>query len=969
MEQLFYFADNVSRDALQLIINGVWIGVLLTSMTALALRYLLKTDAATRYVIHWGLLIVLVVCPLLTGLPRLSALADLNSSTQTVAEESAGDSDALTLPTLESDKSSHAGPLNVLDLYPAETTAPDSSFFDNAYGVVARHQHDRSREEASSPSLAGILLGTAPILFLLVVSGGAVFMLSRLGYSLYRLFQMKLGAYPLGDETAQRVISLLERIDIDRPIRVLRSDQISTPVAIGYRHPVILLPADLGDNLFGDELDTVVLHELAHLARRDDWAKLFQRLVQAVLFFHPAIWWVSRRLDLDREIACDNWVIARTGAPTRYARCLARLMEMTAFAPQPALASGAVTTNKQIFRRFESLLAQRGKTVSALSRRSLIMVATVLLAAGVMAPQLFPAVTISDGSLSYGDVTYIFASDAGTAAGPAQSAAVVVGASASPSARAYVVTPGDAGSGIVVPRAHGYQYGYVMGSPSAVSVGQIGSGLVIASHGDNGVSTYTWNDGRRKLKVRLEGDIQFNDDETDIVSLSPGGYFEIVDQRDRTHHVLEVEPDRDGNLDYTYYRDRIRRDFDDEGRAWLAKALPEILTITAINVDERVERIRRKEGVQGVIELTQMLDSDYTKRRYFEALLDSGPLTADELREVLSQVARKFESDFEKAELLITIADQADRKDFPTKAYLEAVRSLDSDFETRRSLSAVSLDGEADPAILAEAIRTAGELDSDFEKAELLISLSPEQLDDPEVNQAFVDALGSIQSDFEFRRVLQAQALNREVDDGFIEDVLRLTNRMSSDFEKAELLIFLDQRAAAGNRLALPYVEAIKGLHSDYDKRRVLETLELPDGDEVLLLRVLDIVDDISSDFDKAEYLQAVRSRYTANEKALDAYLRSLDGISSDYDRSRVLQSMVLANSLSNAAIMKVIHSTQGLSSDFEKAQVLQKLAQRCAEDKALRDYYLDAVEKISSEYERDQLYGDFYRAEKRVRE
>ena len=75
------------------------------------------------------------------------------------------------------------------------------------------------------------------------------------------------------------------------------------------------------------ELNAILLHELAHLRRWDDWTNLIQKIVGAVLFFHPAVWWIEKKLALEREMACDDLVLAKTASPRAYAECLVSLAE------------------------------------------------------------------------------------------------------------------------------------------------------------------------------------------------------------------------------------------------------------------------------------------------------------------------------------------------------------------------------------------------------------------------------------------------------------------------------------------------------------------------------------------------------------------------------------------------------------------------------------------------------------------
>jgi beta-lactamase regulating signal transducer with metallopeptidase domain len=112
-----------------------------------------------------------------------------------------------------------------------------------------------------------------------------------------------------------------------RPIRLLVSEKARVPAALGFRNPAIVLPAWTLRDLTADELRPILIHELAHLRRHDDWTNLLQKTVRAILFFHPAVWWIDARLSLEREMACDDAVVAATGNPRAYAGCLIDLIE------------------------------------------------------------------------------------------------------------------------------------------------------------------------------------------------------------------------------------------------------------------------------------------------------------------------------------------------------------------------------------------------------------------------------------------------------------------------------------------------------------------------------------------------------------------------------------------------------------------------------------------------------------------
>jgi hypothetical protein len=115
---------------------------------------------------------------------------------------------------------------------------------------------------------------------------------------------------------------------VQRRIHLGISPDITSPLAAGFAHPMVLLPLHLVEAPPAD-VHRVLHHELAHLIRHDDWTNLAQQALRAVLFFHPTVLWLSRRLTLDREIACDDHVLAASGKARDYALFLTDFARQT----------------------------------------------------------------------------------------------------------------------------------------------------------------------------------------------------------------------------------------------------------------------------------------------------------------------------------------------------------------------------------------------------------------------------------------------------------------------------------------------------------------------------------------------------------------------------------------------------------------------------------------------------------------
>ena len=148
----------------------------------------------------------------------------------------------------------------------------------------------------------------------------------------------------------------LERHGASRGIVLCVSDQVRVPTAIGLFHPRILIPSWVLRDLSATDLNQILLHELAHFSRWDDWTNFAQRLVKIVFFFHPAVWWIDRQVAVEREIACDDAVLAETRSPRAYAECLAYLAEKSFVQRTVALAQAALGKARQTSTRIAQIL-------------------------------------------------------------------------------------------------------------------------------------------------------------------------------------------------------------------------------------------------------------------------------------------------------------------------------------------------------------------------------------------------------------------------------------------------------------------------------------------------------------------------------------------------------------------------------------------------------------------------------------
>ncbi|MDR3703456.1 MAG: GWxTD domain-containing protein [Candidatus Sulfopaludibacter sp.] len=185
------------------------------------------------------------------------------------------------------------------------------------------------------------------------------------------------GTIPAPLEWQERLRSLAAQLGLRRTITLLESCLTDVPVVIGYFRPVILLPLGLLTGLSSDQVEAILIHELAHIRRYDYLVNGMQTLVAGLLFYHPAVWWVGSLMRSEREHCCDDVVVDLQGDARGYAVTLARLELSRGTVREPALAA----TGGNLMKRVHRLMQQpEGPRMAAPLLSAAVLAATATLA-------------------------------------------------------------------------------------------------------------------------------------------------------------------------------------------------------------------------------------------------------------------------------------------------------------------------------------------------------------------------------------------------------------------------------------------------------------------------------------------------------------------------------------------------------------------------------------------------------------
>ncbi len=179
--------------------------------------------------------------------------------------------------------------------------------------------------------------------------------------------------------------TLARKMGIARKVALHISRHLQVPVMIGFVRPVILLPAAMVNNLSPEQLEAILLHELAHIKRNDYLLNIFQSIVETLLFFNPFVWWISRNIRLEREHCCDDLVLASTVQPMHYAKALVALEEFRLTANPMAMA--AAHDRHHLLHRIKRIMEMKTKHLNYSQRLlALLIIVTGLVSIAWLTP-------------------------------------------------------------------------------------------------------------------------------------------------------------------------------------------------------------------------------------------------------------------------------------------------------------------------------------------------------------------------------------------------------------------------------------------------------------------------------------------------------------------------------------------------------------------------------------------------------
>jgi beta-lactamase regulating signal transducer with metallopeptidase domain len=263
-------------------------------------------------------------------------------------------------------------------------------WFSTMLAIVALPFLSRTNSvEAVASSYSQLALPSSWAIYLLVAWVAVVsVLLARLSVSLWHIAKLRRSSMVVDLTTLDPELQNIWT-ETSRRIELRTSDKVRVPAALGFFRPAVIVPAWTLEELPAEELKVILLHELAHLHRWDDWTNLAQKIVKSLFFFHPAVWWIESKLMLEREMACDDLVLAQTSNPRTYAKSLISLAERVGLGKGIALAQAALGRAHQTSQRIMQIL-DTGRPKATRVWKPALGVVTAMSAIAIMAVPYTP---------------------------------------------------------------------------------------------------------------------------------------------------------------------------------------------------------------------------------------------------------------------------------------------------------------------------------------------------------------------------------------------------------------------------------------------------------------------------------------------------------------------------------------------------------------------------------------------------
>jgi beta-lactamase regulating signal transducer with metallopeptidase domain len=861
-----------------------------------------SSSAAARHLVWTLAVISAVTLPLLTllvqrtGAPSIE-IAAWKTPAEPVVSTSIG---------LNESESARAEPTGKAASLPIESAKPEMGEATPAPSVT--HSVSGSsvvRQDIDAVGRAG-KRDWIQVVFLLWVSGAFVSLLPLL-FAFARVRLLEERARRLTASRWSEIISETPTIaHLAKRVRVIESDATAMPMTWGILKPTLLVPSSSAR--WSDwQCRHILLHELAHVERRDCLTQLVAQLACGVYWFNPLIWVAAHRMRIERELACDDRVLSAGSRASDYAANLldvARTLRAPSYTSQTAI---AMARPSQLSGRLLAVLDSK-RNRRGVTRRVATSICFAALSVALVFAVMTPAAQTAKAAVIPASIPSIVKAalfEMPRAAEPMVTTVSEPGTFAAPVTEQIRLAALPALSATEQSVSSLLLSGPKTTEPLPLIVAQDpvcwaeGEGSTNISVNDDNKSgrnpsvSVRYSRDNCSMEMRAEGRFTLRSDLSDLETIDSNGWFRIEERTGRSSRRMEIRRADNGSLDHQYWVNGDRAPYNDEARAWLGRILLAVERRTAFAAETRVPQLYRTGGLRGVLSEISLMPSAYAKSRYYGSLLDMDiRLDATTLNNVVRQVAVDLtSSDYYMSEVLSKFSNQPAANEATWRAFAEAAGRMKSDYYKSQTLKKVLTKGTLSEETVGVLLKSASGMKSDYYLSDLLKDVADKFALNAQTRPYYVDALRNIESDYYRGEVIKAIGTEGEWDAQTSRLVLASIADIKSDYYRSEALVSLIKGRHVSDWPA--FFSAASGIGSEHYKRETLiAALRQRPLNNAIAIGALGVAARMRSDNEISEVLNYVSRNYRIDDTLRPAFDKAVDAINSDYYRGSVLSSM-----------------------------------------------------------------------------
>lgn len=497
---------------------------------------------------------------------------------------------------------------------------------------------------------------------------------------------------------------------------------------------------------------------------------------------------------------------------------------------------------------------------------------------------------------------------------------------------------------------------------------------------------YKYKNSFSDYDIHVKGKIKVNDDDTGILSISPGGSLKVSKKTFGNRRAVIIESNSKGELNYEYYEGRTQIDYIPEGEKWLADVLLDVIRITGIDAEGRVKRIYTKDGVDAVLDEITMITSNSVSVIYFEALLDNHKLNDEENMAVTTAISRlssntsrgdlystysslflynaktsviffsnlsKLSSNSEKARVLTHITKKIDfENEDVIEAYFAVIDRMTSNTERGRVLRNLENEQELSDDTYVRLLQSVGKFTSNTEMGSTIRSMDNMDVSNPDISEAYFNTIDKMSSNTEKGSTLRHLIKNQDLSINNYARMLGSIKKMSSNTEMGSVLRSFPAMEMTDSTLVEPYFLAIKSMSSNSETGSVLrDAIDKYKMNNYVWTNLFSTTARMTSNTEMGNVLSVATTKMPFNSTVLDAFFLTVNKLTSNTEIGSVLGKVIKSDKFNKYACLGVLNSCMKMTSNSEIALTLKKVAEtEWIKDEEVKSKYIQVAKSMTSD-------------------